>query len=260
MAKTTDPLAGFHRATSAEYNKHRLIGISCGEPGSRKTSFWLEAPGPIVIFSLDQGLEGVINRVLDEQPHKDIRVCEYTWIPRKDDEDGALQQRAIEIRDEFTEKYEIAIQNARTVILDKESDWWSLYQYAEWGAERGEQRGYDGINSRMRGIINAAKATDINLGLIDSMKDQWGKVVNKRTGAVGSGPTGQRVRAGFKEAAGLVHLELTHSGVGPESWAMTVGKVRGPATGTIAGETYGPLSFGEFAQMVFPDSEESEWS
>jgi hypothetical protein len=255
MAKIASPFSRYTRATVEDYTRHRLIGLSFGEPGSRKTSFWLEAPGPIVVMSFDKGLEGVVDRVLRENPSKEIYVKEYEWLPTLD----TSQEEAIALRDEFTADFEHAIQNARTVLWDKENDVWELFRYAEFGAPNDAPRNYPALNQRYRRLINMPKATDINFGLVEGMKDEWGSKVNKKTGAQGAAATGNRIRSGFGELDGLVHMVLQHHGVGPNDWAFTVGKVRGPGGVAVAGETFPNLSFPEFAQLVFPDSSPEDW-
>lgn len=253
------PFAGFTRATVADYSKQRIIGLSIGEVGSRKTSFWLEGPGPIAIFGLDQGLEGVVNKILEESPKKEIHVWEKEWYPNKDED---LQERAVELRDEFLKFYEEVLPHVRTVIIDKEGDLWNLFRYAEFGPEaKGQPKDFDALNMRYRKWINMAKATDINLGLIQGMKDAWG-MKTKNNGAQGLSKLGERVPVGFGEAAGLVHVNLAHTGTGPDTWSIQVGKVRGPGTLQVAGNEYSfsdVPNFSTFAQMVFPDSEPEYW-
>ena len=256
MAKVTaSPFARYTRATTEAYTKHRLIGLSYGEPGSRKTSFWLEAPGPIVVMSFDKGLEGVVDRVLRDNPSKQIYVKEYEWLPTTE----TSQEDAITLRDEFTEDFEHAIQNARTVLIDKETDLWELFRYAEFGAPNDAPRNYPALNQRYRRLVNMPKALDVNVGFVEGMKDEWGSKVNKKTGAQGAAATGNRIRAGFGELDGLVHLILHHHGVGQNDWAFTVGKVRGPNGVQVAGETLTNLTFPEFAMTVFPDSSPEDW-
>jgi len=244
---------------AADAIKPRLIGLSDGEPGSRKTSFWLEGPGPIVVFSFDQGLEGVVERYQDD---KDIYVKEYEWMPTED----TSQEDAQTLRTDFEADFEHAIQHARTVLVDKETDLWELYRYAEFGAPKDSPLNYPALNQRYRRLINMPKATDINFGLIDGMKDEWVPKVNKKTGAQGAASSGARKRQGFKELDGLVHIVLHHTGLGPDTWAIEVGKARGPAGFEVAGGTYDYklgedefLTFGKFGTMVFPDTDESDW-
>lgn len=260
MAKPDAKWARYIRADASV--KNRFIGLSCGEPGSRKTTFWLEAPGPTVIQSLDQGLEGVVAQVLDKDPSKEIYVSEYSWAPNPDDEIGMLQDQAIEIRDKFTADFEYAIQNARTVVWDKEGDVWEMFRYAEFGAANDAPRNYPMLNQRYRRLISMAKASNCNFGLIEGMKDEWVSKTNNKTGAQGAVASGNRIRAGFGELEGLVHMVLTHTGTCADDWALTVGKARGPGGHDVAGQTFAYAdvpSFVELAQLVFPETSEDDW-
>lgn len=255
MTKTASAYTGFTRATVEDYTKHRIIGLSAGEPGSRKTSFWLEAPGPIVVFSMDQGLEGVVDRILRDSD-KEIYVKEYEWFPVKDVD---MQETAQKIMNDFSSDFEKVIGTARTILWDKEGDFWGLCRYAEFGPDQNDApRNYPALNQRYRKLVNMAKASNVNMGFIDGMKDEWGSKT-KSNGAQGVASTGRRIRAGFGELPGLVHTVLMHSGVGVNDWNINVGKVRGPGMSTIAGEDIGNVSFQEFAQLVFPDSTEEDW-
>lgn len=253
MKPTKTDWSGYTRADTTD--KQRIIGLSIGEPGSRKTSFWLEAPGPIVLYSFDKGSEGVASRIMREQPDKEIYVKEYEWTPTIDLEQSA----AIDLRDEFTADFEQAIQKARTVVIDKEGDLWELFRYAEFGAPNDAPRNYPALNQRYRRIINMPKSLDINFGLIEGMKDEWGSKVNKKTGAQGAASTGNRIRAGFGELDGLVHVCLQHTGVSPDTWGLHVGKSRGPGGHEIAGQDFPALSFSDFAQLAFPESTPEDW-
>jgi len=248
------PLAQYQRATIADYEKHRLFGTSWGEPGSRKTSFWLEGPAPVGVLSFDKGLEGVADRILREQPDKEIYVKEYDWVPSE--ETGV--EDAQEVWSQYETDYKAFLQNCRTVLIDKENDLWQLCRYANGLTGGDEQRDFDKANLQYRRLINLAKATNVNVGFIRGCKDEWGSIT-KTNGQRGKGPTGNRVQAGFKELSGLVHLELHHFGLSPDSWRVEVGKVRGPGGFELAGQEFASLSFPEFAQLVFPDSDESEW-
>jgi hypothetical protein len=206
---------------------------------------------------MDKGMEGVVDRILRESGlKKEVYVKEYEWMPTTD----TSQQEAIDLRDGLTEDYEIAVQNARTVVMDKENDIWEMFRYAEFGSMNDTPRNYPALNQRYRRLINLAKATDVNVGFIAGMKDEWVKSVNKKTGAQGAVGSGNRIRAGFGELEGLVHQVLYHSGVGPETWAVEVGKARGEAGSEIAGQSFENLDFQTFAQTLFPSSDLSEWS
>ncbi len=251
MAKT-DKFARFVKADAPV--KNRLIWASWGGPGTGKTHFALTAPAPIVVFSLDRGLEGVVEGF---QKKKDIYVAEYEWSPTEDLD----QQEAIDLRDKISEDFEAAIQSARTVFIDKETDLWELFRYAEFGAPNDSPRNYPALNQRYRRLINMAKASDINFGCLQGMKAEWGAKVNKKTGAQGAAATGAMIRAGFGELEGLVHIDLHHTyDKSDKSYVIEVGKSRGPGGYEVQGEVLSGMDFPTLAQLVFPESDEDSWS
>lgn len=253
--------AAFKRATDEE--KLRLFGCSTGEPGSRKTSFWLEGPGPIAVFSMDQGLEGVVGREI-RNTGKEIYVREYDWQPTKDGDYIELKTAAELVRDQYMADFEMALKVARTILVDKETDVWGLFRYAEFGPEGNDApRNYPALNQRYRRLVNMAKATDVNVGFIDGMKDEWGTKV-KSNGAQGAASTGRRIRSGFGELEGLVHFDLHHTGLQPDidkdnAWNIHVGKARGPEGWRYAGTDIGSVTFQEFAMLIYPGSSPEDW-
>lgn len=257
--KANNQFERYTRATIEAYTHHRLVGMSVGEPGSCKSTFWLTGPAPIVVLSFDLGMEGVVDRILrDIDPDKEVYVKEYEWLPTED----TSQDEAIELRDQYFEDYEHALQNARTVLIDKETDLWELYRYAEFGAPNDAPRNYPALNQRFRKLVNMAKQHNANVGFIEGMKDEWAQKVNKKTGAQGAASTGNRIRAGFGELDGLVHQVLWHTGVSPDSWTIEVGKCRGDNGADMAGNTFDHATIPDlptFAQLLFPNSDESEW-
>ena len=263
---TKNPLDRFSLASSIA--KPRLIWAGFGEVGTGKTTFGLQAPGPIVVFSLDKGLEGVVEPFVENG--KEIRIREYDWSPPPVDDDTPFEEReefqkqAQEIRQQFEEDFEIAVNNARTVLLDKETDVWELFRYAEFGAPNDAPRNYPALNQRYRRLINMPKATDINFGCIQGMKDEWvTRQKNDGSGKSQGHNTGQRRRQGFADLDALVHIDLRHRrGKNEESeqcFFIDVGKARGPGGYDLQDTTQENLTFSEFAQLVFPETGPEDW-
>lgn len=252
MTKSS-PFARYVRADQPV--KQRIIAASFGKPGTGKTTFWLGAPAPIVIFSLDMGLEGVVEAFQDE---KEIYVSEYDWSGVDKDDVDALQTQAIELRDKFIDDFEHAVQNARTVLIDKETDMWELFRYAEFGAPNDNPRNYPALNQRMRRLINMPKALDLNFGVVQGMKDEWVSQINKKTGAKGAVGSGNQIRAGFSEIEGLVHINIEHVREDGE-FRMRIGKARGPGGHDIQDQELPGMTFAEFGTLAFPDSQISDW-
>ncbi len=259
MPTTKTDYSRYTKATSTV--KQRIIWAGFGEPGSGKTTFGLTAPGPIVVFSLDQGLEGVVEPFTAT---KDIYVKEYDWAPMPGDN---KQEEAQALRDQFTEDFEHACHHARTVIIDKETDVWSLFKYAEFGPpEKGRPDDWEELKRKVRRLINMPKPLDINFGVIQGMKNEWISQVNPKTGAKGITQSGVRVRAGMDDIEALVHINIEHvrervvtDGVVESRFAINVGKSRGPGSPAVQDQTFYNLTFPEFAGLVFPDSTEQDW-
>lgn len=266
MPKNSNPLSRFSLA-SDELRK-RIIASSAGEVGTGKTHFWMTAPGPIVIFSLDMGTEGVVEEF--RQQGKEIYVQEYEWVPPPVGEDTSFEDKeefkeiAISIRDKFIEDFEVAVQHARTVVWDKESDIWELFRYAHFGAPNDAPKNYAPLNQLYRRQVNLPKSFDINFGLIRGMKDKWGSRMKRSGNGTQPYNTGEREIVGFSELEGLVHTTLFHRREGGK-FLLDVGKSRGPGGQAIQDETLesqsdGPgITFPEFASLVFPDTDVSDW-
>ena len=267
MAKTrsSNPLAARYSRVGSDSLKQRIVAASVGEAGALKTSFWLSAPGPILVQSTDQGLEGVIDVPVDEDVYghscpfneaKDIYVEEYD--PNTTDRE---QEEAEEIRGKFEEDFEYAITHGvRTIVWDKESQVYDIFKYAEFGAPSDAPSNYYPLFQRYRKLIAMAKASDVNFGIIQGMKTPWVPKVNKNSGKTGAqAAVGTRVPRGMPEIEELVHINLHHFvGEGGE-FQMAIGKSRGPGGQNIQNTTIPYMAFKDFAQLVFPGTKEGDW-
>lgn len=244
--------------------KQRIIAASFGEVGTLKTSFWLTAPGPILIQSLDRGTEGVLDVYLkkleDEGIDKEIYVVEYDAnvhrLAAEDDAQAAAEAIAAKIETDF--KNAIA-KGAKTIIWDKETQIYEIFKFAVLGAPTGNPSNYFPLFQRYRALINEAKDSDINFGIIQGMKTPWVSEM-KATGKMGAKPsTKDRVRRGMPEIDELMHINIEHTVDSDGDFQMSVGKVRGPGSRALQNKTIDYCEFPEFATMVFPDTDESDW-
>lgn len=241
------------------FDKPRTIGLSSGEAGSGKTSFWLGAPTPILVQSLDKGLEGVVERFAKGRT---IYTAEYNWSPGADD---FSQHFAQETRDKIIADYIYALENGvRTIVWDKETDIWEVFRYAEFGKPSAAPKDYAKLNQRYMSIINKSKDHPVNFGLIQGMKNEWG--TSETTGK--PTPTGRRVRSGFDRLDEIVFTEILHR---RESGVFTVefGKVR--QNTHLQGQklTWGPspdpenprdfADYAGFGGLLLPNTKSGDW-
>lgn len=229
--------------------KLRILASSVGEVGTGKTSFWLGAPGPIVVQTLDQGLEGVVEPYTKD---KDIYVANYDLGHKVGEEFS--HEMAVEARDKFVEDFEHAVTHARTIIWDRESDMFSLFAYAEFGTpdkyQAGAPKDWDKLKGNIKRLIAIAKASDVNFGIIQGLRDEWAK------GKMGK--TGVRIRDGMESIPALVHIDLEHTRA-EGKFAINIGKCRGPGGADLQDTTQTGLDFATFGQLVFPQSSEDDW-
>lgn len=239
------PLDRFALAPDSSTITPRILAATWGDICSGKTHFALTGPAPVVVLSFDQGTEGVVEQFRDAG--KEVRLVNYDWAP---DDSEDFQQQAIDLRDQFVIDLEVAVKHARTVVLDKESDVWNLFRYAEWGAPKADApRDFDKVNMRMRRHLQLPKKYPVNFFAIQGCKEEWVSQ-NKKSGAV--------KRDGFRETAGLMHVDLFHERENSRFWT-TVGKSRGPGSRSVHDQRYENLDVPTLGMMVFPDSDETCW-
>jgi hypothetical protein len=200
------------------------------------------------------GLEGVVEPFL--KGGKDIYVAEYEWNPTEELD----QDEAIMLRDKFIEDFEHAITVARTVVWDKETQVWELFRYAEFGAPNDAPRNYPQLYQRYRRYLNMPKSTDINFGIIQGMRTPWVTKVNPKSGAQGAVKGNERERKGMDEVEELVHINIEHF-LDPvdKEFKLRIGKARGPGGRDIQNSVIPYCDFSDFATLVFPDTEKTDW-
>jgi len=217
MAKTAEvvynPADSFALAESDR--AYRTILRAVGERGTGKSRLIFTGPEPIFQFSFDQGEEGVVEEFAGD---KEIQVRNYDWDPNKNK--GDSKEYAAEIRDHYEADLDYAIATGAkrrkpfTLGLDKETDLWLLYRYAEFGGPSDAPKNYEELNRRYISMLNRVKACRYaNLILVQGMKDEWGTVVEVVNGQKKKKPyqTGRRIPSGFDRIDEIVFAEImTH--------------------------------------------------
>jgi hypothetical protein len=221
----------------------RLLWVSSGKEKCGKNHFGLTAPGPIYGQYFDPGgLEGVAEKFLDAPlGPKEIKACYYKFNKRTDE-----QSEAKDVKAQFIADYYRALKHARTIQWD-ETEFYEVCRFAEWGRESARGREYGPLNGELRGLIMDAYDAGVNLQLIQKVKEEWKD----------ESPTGVMIPSGFRQAPNIVQVNLRHEWSIEDGFTTTILNCR--QNMQIAGETVPNLTFAELGQMVFPDTDESDW-
>jgi len=239
-----------HFKSLAGSPRYRLVIRSWGLDKTGKNHFGFTGPSPIFGQYFDPGgTEGVADRFIAGEfgAPKEIKGVQYRF--KKSEMD---QEAAIALRDQFIEDYEEALGSARVVQWD-ETEVWELFRWAEFNSESDAPRNYNILNARYRTLLQAAYDSGVSLQLIQKMKEKWS------TNAKGSPmPTGVYEPMGFKEANYIVQVNLEHLWDHEQGFGVRVANCR--QNMTLSGETFWGLDFPTLGQLVFPNSDESDWA
>jgi hypothetical protein len=180
--------AGFEMAD--DEIRPRLIVSMGGIEKQGKTHFALTAPGDIVIFSLDVGLEGVVHKFT-----RDKRVIVHNMM-NYSDPDKAKQAWST-----YMQLYEMALRTpgVRTVIVDTATQLWALLRLARFGkVTQVMPYQYGPVNAEYKGMLDMGYDSDKNLILIHKLRPVY--INDKRTKDL--------ERDGFRDTGARVQVNL----------------------------------------------------
>lgn len=175
----------------------RLVACCTGETGTGKTDLALRTmPRPLLMINIDRNLEPLEERYFEQDDIliKDIR------LPKR------IDQKADEaVWTEYRELYETAVGKnlIRSVAIDTMDATYELVRRAKLGTlDFGEapQSAYSSVNSSMKWLHSFAKDNSVNLLATHRPTNEFKEYVNPNTGKKGSKATGNRKRAGWKDA------------------------------------------------------------
>lgn len=229
----------------------RIIMTLDGTHNTGKTEIALQAPDPVAYFSLDQGLDGVINKYLKK---KAIGVFQYDLPAKKD------QALYINVWNSFFASYYAAVENpdVRTIVLDKGGDVWDLLRMAILGAfEKIPSLKYTEVNGMYRQLFRAVKSTNKNLIVTHEIEKEYQNV--KKDGKDVSEWTGGYKRDGFNKLGFLLDASITTRREGKEFTAEIVEAKRNM---NVAGDVLegDECSFAGIVEAVFGEPmDPEEW-
>lgn len=240
--------------------RYRMLLRSWGMEKVGKNHFGLTGPSPIAIHAFDVlGLEGTAEKFVREG--KDVRVFKYRFNkPTTKAEKAEAQDEAKEIRDRFLRDIEVSKRNARLVQVD-ETELWEAFRYAEFGDKSDRASNYDLLYTRYLEWVNSFDDCGASLQLIQKTKEKWENYedVDREGRKVQKGrPTGEFVPTGCPKIRSLVQANIEHFWTKERGFWLRVVNCR--QNMGIAGEEYEGYDFPMLAQLVFPSSEESDWT
>ena len=246
IEKTT----GLVRSTG-EVKRRIILSVEAREKRG-KSNFALTAPSPHAIFDFDTGLEGVLEKFSRTQ---EIYIGDY-----RRDKGLILNQAEWQAQWlKFKKEYVAALSSPtiRTVTIDTATEAWETLRLAKFGKlSQVMPNQYGPANDEYREMVRVAFGSDKNLILLHKMKEEY--VASKASPAIANW-TGGYVRAGFKDSPYLVQMNLFLDRTEDGFLCRIIDCRQNPM---IAGmELYGDdITFQSIAGLVFPDSDEGDWS
>jgi len=236
-------IQGFTKATTKILS--RLILSVAGQEKQGKSSLALSAPGPIIYFNLDFGLEGVVHK---HASTKAIYVKHYTI--KRGDSQALYADAWTALKRDY---YNALKSTARTVVLDTSTEVWELLRLARFGKlSQVMPHQYGPVNAEFVQMIREAHGYDKNLILLHKMKREY----------VNDHATGRYERAGYSGVGYLVQANVVVYRDGMD-WGFFI-RVMDCRQNAMIGGMECPLpdefsGFSMLAQWVFPDTSEEEW-
>lgn len=253
----TVALQGFKSATKGM--RRRLVICTEALEKKGKTHFGLTMPGPIALFDMDRGLEGVVDKFVDQ---KQILVADYRgMVQRAGDMKALYEARWKKFNEDYERALDAPLDKVRSVLLDTGTELW---EYARLGVlgklTQVPPLFYPEVNSQFRKIVDLALDHDKNVLITHKMKKEY-----TRRGDDDKGNwTGKYERAGFGEMGNLVQVILRHGrykGAEDGNGDFYVDVVECRQNPDIVGDRYeGEMcTFPMLATMVLPNTNLEDW-
>ena len=237
--------------------KPRLIACQMGETKTSKTLFGLTGPGDISVIDVDDGIHRPWTEFRKRYPKKKVNVVRYRQGYMQARYHNGSEQATMKIASDLLDRmhihYHKALQVSRTVIVDGFYEVYELARLAEFGkTEQVKGIFYGPVNREMKWWMDMARDSDANVLFTHALRDEYGKD-GKQTG-------GRKIE-GWEKIYGqsdiiLRHylapgqpipdrycLRVEHSGVNPQ----------------YDGETFSNIDLPTLGQMIFPNSQCSNW-
>lgn len=234
----------------------RLILSLSGPERNGKTHFALTAPGPICYFNLDMGEEGVINKFFGQKEIYPIMLD----IPATSGDVDVETMKAVagEVWTKFRKAYNVALVEARTIIIDTASELWELMRLYRFGRASNVKHLYTPVNAEFKGLFHDAKrATGTNVIFLHRYKGEY--IDDKFTGKYIPACFGS-TKYEVQIVAHMRRIDPEEGEGGNSKFSIWIADCKQNAA--MIGKTLtGPMcNFPTLAQLVLPLSKPEDWA
>jgi len=235
----------------------RLIINVQGSNKTGKTNFALGAPGPIAVFDLDIGLEGVARKFATKD--RSILQKRYSLVADLEETTEESQEQAEKLWASFKKDFAaVCASDIRTIVWDSATEAWELARLAEFGKLTQVQPWhYTQLNSEFRKILRLATETDKNFIVTHKMTEIYEDVVGA-TGKKQGRATGEYRRAGFKDMQYVVQVNL-ETFRDADGFGIKILDCRQDGDLADLELRKKECNFVHLATQVFPDTEAKDW-
>lgn len=224
--------------------RKRLILNVEGLEKRGKTHFALTAPDPIAYLDLDTGLEGVVEKFMDEG--KRIQFASFNY------RDATNYQQWSAMWDKMKTAYlaALASKEIKTLICDTGTEMWELLRLARFGKlSEVMPHHYGPVNAEFRDLLRRSLDSDKNVILLHKLKPKYENNVR----------TKEFERSGFSDLAFVVQMNVRVARDKDNGFYLTVidSRHRSELAGEVLSE---PMNtFPMLASLVFPDTAVEDW-
>lgn len=192
-----------------EFRRTNLFVDISGEEKTGKTTLALTARPTINVIDMNDGLDGVVQKVVARRGKGKIKIA-YHPLPQFDTKDK-MREAARKTWDALLLDVKTAALTGGTVFFDGGTELYKLARYAEFGdVKTTGKKGaldYDAVNSRMRGLFHLFHAHKANFILTHQVREEWKRYTDSN-GVDKSKTTGKLINNGWEDTGYDIQIAL----------------------------------------------------
>lgn len=233
--------------------KRLLIGTD-GWSDTGKTEFAISAPGPGLVLCLDRGQEACLDNPNPPKTRRDDFAFKVIKVPL------ATTTKIHDYQEHWRSFYAAYIEatenpDARTIVLDGDSDSWELQRLAAFGKlTQIPAIFYTEVNAARKAMIARAFDSGKIVIMTNKLKEGYDTVDDKQV------KNGKELRQGFHDQDYLYQLQLRHFyDKDKAEWGVRITKCK-VDMGLVGFELRGEdCNFKSLVQVVYPNVPIEDW-